>query len=101
VIADADSNVHLEVLKQGVPTIAVANFGIVPAERTDLYGFVANGVIPAPLPSLAALDPDSVMAFFGSGWSERFRRYDAAYLRADDAVTEEVRQALLAATRQA
>lgn len=94
VIADMDSNVHLDVLKIGVPTIAVAHLGIAPPERADLYGFVANGVIPAPLPSLAAFDPQPLMAFFGTDWPERFRRHDASYLRPADEVADEVRQAL-------
>jgi hypothetical protein len=94
VVADADSNVHLEVLKLGVPAIAVANLGVVPPERTDLYGFVANGVIPAPLSSLAAFDSEKLVAFFGAGWPDRFSRYDASYLRAADAVAAEVREAI-------
>jgi hypothetical protein len=96
VVADADSNVHLEVLKLGVPTVALAELGTVPPERSDLYGFVSNRVIPAPFTSLRAIDPERLRVFFGSDWPDRFRRFDAAYLRAPAAVAAEVRESLRA-----
>ena len=43
VVADENSNVHLPVLKLGIPTVAVRNLGVYPDSRSDLYGFVASG----------------------------------------------------------
>ena len=47
---------HLPVLKLGIPTIAVRNLGLYPESRSDLYGFVADGIVFPPLASIRDLD---------------------------------------------
>jgi hypothetical protein len=39
-------------------------------------------------------------AFFDNGWAERFARYDAAYLRSDTVIADEVRRAVHELLRQ-
>jgi hypothetical protein len=95
VIADENSNVHLPVLKLGIPTVAVKHLGIYPESRADQYGFIANRVIPAPLPSVREMQPGPLAAFFSGSWAERFGRYDAAYLRSSGDVARDVRRAIL------
>src|SRR5688572_29110765 len=38
VIAAENSNVHLPLLKLGIPTVAVTGLGLYPRSRSDLYG---------------------------------------------------------------
>jgi hypothetical protein len=80
VIADADSNVHLPVLKLGIPTIAVASFGVLKDGFLDLYGFVGDGIIPPPVRSVGVMRASAAVGFYSDHWAERFRRYDASYL---------------------
>lgn len=96
VIADENSNVHLPVLKLGIPTIAVRNLGPYPASRSDLYGFIANGVVFPPVTSVRDVRAEALRAFFAEGWSRRFERYDVSYLRPSTAIGHEVRQAIVA-----
>ena len=96
VIADENSNVHLPVLKLGIPTVAVRNLGPYPASRSDLYGFVANGIVFPPVTSIRDVEADALRAFFSEGWSRRFERYDVSYLRPHGAIGREVRQAIWA-----
>ena len=82
VVADENSNLHLPVLKLGIPTVAVKNLGLYPASHADLYGFVANGII---FPSVASVrDVRARRAdarSFPDRWAARFEQYDASYLR--------------------
>ncbi len=94
VIADPNSNVHLQVLKLGVPTIAVSSLGVHPEGCSDAYGFLANHVVFAPVRMLDDLKVPDAMEFYGTGWPERFARYDAAYLRDPCAVANEARDAV-------
>ena len=94
VVADENSNVHLPVLKLGIPTVAVRNLGLYPESRSDLYGFVANGVVYPPVKSLRDVDPMAYVAFFSDAWRTRFGRYDVSYLRPLDAIGSEVRHAI-------
>ena len=94
VIADENSNVHLPLLKLGIPTVSIARLGIYPESRSDQYGFVANRVIFPPVASLRDLDPDALVEFLSDGWVRRFARYDASYLRQPDAIAREVAQAI-------
>ena len=94
VIADENSNVHLAVLKLGIPTIAVRNLGPYPKSRSDLHGFVANGIIFPPVASIREVQADALAAFFSGGWPARFGRYDAAYLRPQTMIAGEVRDAI-------
>ena len=94
VIADENSNVHLPVLKLGVPTIAVRHLGLYPDSRSDLYGFAAGGIIFPPVSSIREVQPEALSAFFAEGWPARFRQYDAAYLQPQDGIGTEVRRAI-------
>lgn len=94
VVADENSNVHLPVMRLGIPTIPVRNLGIYPLSHADQYGFVANRVVFPSVASLAEVPPEAVVQFFEAGWAERFARYDASYLHAPDAVSAEVRRAI-------
>jgi len=95
VVADENSNVHLQVLKLGIPTIAIARLGVYPESRGDQYGFVTSGVVPMAA-SLKAVDRSELADFFSGNWAERFARYDASYLRDADVVATEVRDAVWA-----
>ena len=93
VIADENSNVHLPVLKLGIPTVAVTRLGLYPESRSDLYGFAANGVIFPPVSSIRDVQAEALIAFFSEGWPARFQQYDASYLRPQAAISGEVRRA--------
>lgn len=98
VVADENSNVHLPVLKLGIPTVAVQGLGLYPRSRSDLYGFINNGIVLPPVASIRDVDARTLAAFFDGGWSARFTQYDASYLRAADDIGAAVRrevQALL------
>jgi hypothetical protein len=95
VIADENSNVHLPVLKLGIPTIAMKGLGLYPESRADLYGFAAGGVVYPPVRSVRDVQAEALVAFFSEGWPARFRQYDASYLRPCDAIGSEVRGAIL------
>jgi hypothetical protein len=94
VVADENSNVHLPVLKLGIPTVVVKGLGLYPESRSDMYGFAAAGVVFPPVRSLRDLQSVAFKAFFDVAWTERFRQYDASYLRAPADVALEVRTAI-------
>lgn len=94
VIADENSNVHLPVLKLGIPTVVVKGLGLYPESRSDMYGFAAAGVVFPPVRSIGDLRVDEFKAFFDDGWAGRFRQYDASYLRPHAEVQAEVRHAI-------
>lgn len=94
VIADENSNVHLAVLKAGVPTLAIEGIGVHPPDMVDHYGFIRNGIIPPLVPSLDALVPDDVAAFYGQGWKDRFRYYDGGYMQRQEDIDREVGRAI-------
>jgi hypothetical protein len=94
VIADENSNVHLPVLKLGIPTVAVRKLGLYPESRSDMYGFAAAGIVFPPVASIRDLRAEEFKAFFADGWVERFREYDASYLRSQDEIGAEVRRAV-------
>ena len=100
VIADHNSNVHLPVLKLGIPTIAVTGLGVYPPAHVDQYGFIGDGIVYPAVASIRDVQPAAVAAFFGNGWASRFAAYDAAYLRDDDRIGREVRRAVLALTER-
>lgn len=95
VVADENSNVHLQVLKLGTPTVAVSGLGLYPKSHADQYGFAANGIVYPPVQSIKDVEPAGLAAFFSGSWAERFRQYDASYLRAPEEVAAEVRHAIL------
>jgi hypothetical protein len=94
VIADENSNVHLPVLKLGIPTVTVTGLGIYPESRWDQYGFVANGIVFPPVKTVRDLHAESLLAFFSDSWPVRFEQYDASYLRPRDAIGGDVRRAV-------
>jgi hypothetical protein len=94
VIADENSNVHLAVLKAGVPTVPIVGLAVFPEERPDYYGFVAGGIVPPARLSLRDFRPESLVPFFAQGWPEQFRRYDAAYASNPEAGEAAVREAV-------
>jgi hypothetical protein len=94
VIADESSNVHLTVLKTGIPTLAIAGLGIHPPDMADHYGFITHGVIPPLQASVDAIVMSEIAAFYGPAWAERFRYYDAGYMRPPSEIEAEIRQAI-------
>jgi hypothetical protein len=94
VIADENSNVHLPVLKLGIPTVVVKGLGLYPDSRADMYGFAAARVVLPPVRSIKEVRPAQVKAFFDEEWVLRFRQYDASYLRSQAEVQAEIRQAI-------
>jgi hypothetical protein len=94
VVADENSNVHLQVLKLGIPTVVAKGLGLYPESRADMYGFAAAGVVFPPVRSLRDLDLGALKAFFDAAWIERFRQYDASYLRSPAEMGVEVRAAI-------
>jgi len=95
VVAAENSNVHLPVMKLGIPTVVVKGLGLYPDDRADLYGFVANGIVFPPIRALRDLEPAAYHTFFEDGWATRFAQYDASYLRSRSEILGEVRRAVL------
>lgn len=94
VIAAENSGVHLPVLKLGIPTVSVRNLGLYPKSRSDLYGFVADGIIFPPVSSIRDVQANALTAFFSGDWPARFERYDASYVRPQKTIGSEVRRAI-------
>ena len=94
VIAAENSNVHLPLLKLGIPTVAVKGLGLYPRSRSDLYGFIEHGIVFPPVDSIRDLRPDDFAAFFSDCWVTRFKQYDASYLLPPGAIESEVRRAI-------
>jgi hypothetical protein len=94
VIADENSNVHLPVLKLGIPTVAVKHLGMYPESRADQYGFVANQIILPPVTSIRDVRADALVAFYSGSWPARFERYDASYMRPAAEIQIAVRRAI-------
>jgi hypothetical protein len=94
VVAAENSNVHLPLLKLGIPTIAVRGLGLYPRSRSDLYGFIEHGIVFPPVPSIRDVRPDEFAAFFSECWVTRFKGYDASYLLPPGAIESEVRRAI-------
>ena len=95
VIADENSNVHLQVLKLGIPTVAVTGLGLYPRSHADQYRFAENRIVYPPVRSIRDVEPAALDAFFSGSWPTRFQKYDASYLRPPEAVAGEVRAAIL------
>jgi hypothetical protein len=94
VIAADNSNVHLPLLKLGIPSVAVSGLGLYPRSRSDLYGFIEHGIVFPPVESIRALRADEFATFFSDCWVTRFKRYDASYLLPPGAIENEVRRAI-------
>jgi hypothetical protein len=94
VIAADNSNVHLPLLKLGIPTVAVSNLGLYPKSRSDLYGFIEHGIVFPPVHSIRDVRPDALAEFFSDCWVTRFKQYDASYLLPHEAIEDEVRRAI-------
>ena len=100
VVADQNSNVHLPVLKLGIPTIAVTGLGVYPPSHADQYGFVAGSIVFPPVASIRDVQASAVAEFFGRCWASRFAGYDAAYLRDGESIGRDVGQAVRALFEQ-
>lgn len=94
VIAAENSNVHLPLLKLGIPTVAVSGLGLYPKSRSDLYGFIEHGIVFPPVQSIRDVRGDAFAAFFSDCWVTRFKKYDASYLLPHGAVEDDVRRAI-------
>jgi len=94
VIAAENSNVHLPLLKLGIPSVAVSGLGLYPRSRSDLYGFIEHGIVFPPVRSIRELRADAFAAFFSDCWVERFKRYDASYLLPPGTIERDVRSAI-------
>jgi hypothetical protein len=94
VIAADNSNVHLPLLKLGIPTVAISQLGLYPKNRADLYGFIEHGIVYPPLKSIRDIRVDEFAAFFSDCWVTRFKQYDASYLLPPGAIEGEVRRAI-------
>jgi hypothetical protein len=94
VIAAENSNVHLPLLKLGIPTVAVKGLGLYPRSRSDLYGFIEHGVVFPPVDSIRDVRADEVATFFSDCWITRFKEYDASYLLPPGAIENDVRRAI-------
>ncbi len=94
VIAAENSNVHLPLLKLGIPTVAVKGLGLYPRSRSDLYGFIEHGVVFPPVESIRDVRADDFTAFFSDCWVTKFKEYDASYLLPPGAIELEVRRAI-------
>ena len=94
VVAADNSNVHLPLLKLGIPTVAVSGLGIYPKSRSDLYGFIEHGIVFPPVESIRHIRADEYAAFFSDCWATRFKQYDASYLLPAGAVEDEVRRVI-------
>jgi hypothetical protein len=94
VIAAENSNVHLPLLKLGIPTVAVKGLGLYPRSRSDLYGFIEHGVVFPPVESIRDVRADHFAAFFSDCWVTRFKEYDASYLLPPGAIENDVRRAI-------
>jgi hypothetical protein len=96
VVADQNSNVHLPVLKLGIPTIAVKGLGVYPPSHTDQYGFIAASIVFPAVASIRDVEAPALTGFFGQCWASRFAGYDASYLRDAESIGRDVGQAIRA-----
>lgn len=94
VIGDENSNVHLPVLKLGIPTVAVRHLGVYSESRSDQYGFVASGVVYPPVERIRDVDAQSFVTFFADCWASRFAKHDASYFRSQEDVGQQVQAAV-------
>jgi hypothetical protein len=101
VVADENSGVHLPVLRLGIPTIPVKRLGLYPPTHSDLYGFVANRVVYPAVAAIREVQVDELAEFYSGGWTARFQRYDASYLRPSAITAEEVRRVIAGLSRPA
>lgn len=76
IVFSGNSNVHLEVLKLGVPSLYRPRLDTIPE---DYYGFVASEIV-LRADDISALDLSAVESFYSHQWPGRFKRYDAGYL---------------------
>jgi hypothetical protein len=94
VIAAENSNVHLPLLKLGIPTVAVSQLGIYPKSRSDLYGFIEHGIVYPPVSSIRDVRMAAFAEFFSDCWAARFKKYDASYLLPHGTIEDDVRRAI-------
>ncbi len=89
-IISGGSNVHLQILKYGVPSVYVSSLEPLPY---DYKHFVRSGIIPA-VEDIGRLTPDDIRTFYADpAWQDRFRYFDGGYGMPKDATLRTVRQA--------
>jgi hypothetical protein len=93
VVADSNSNVHLQVLRAGIPTVAVDELSVRQGGRRDAYGFISSGIVYSAdtidaFRSMLLVDASS---FYSGDWSQRFRHFDASYLGDERALASTAR----------
>ena len=96
VVADQNSNVHLPVLKLGIPTIAISGLGVYPPSHADQYGFIAASIVFPPVASVRDVEASALIGFFGPCWASRFDSYDASYLRDGESIGRDIGRAVRA-----
>lgn len=78
VVIAGNSGVQIDLLKAGLPVIYCATLDKL---GQDDIGLVRAGIVPVQ--EDRALTAEEIGAFFGPGWVEKFRSYDAFYLMED------------------
>ena len=94
VIADENSNVNLGVLKSGIPILPMKEFSVLPESRADLYGFVANEILPQPTKTVRTVCLDELARFYSNDWAQRFGHYDASYSEPTDLLADQARESI-------
>ena len=85
-VFSGNSNVHLDVLKAGVPTAFMPRLDTTVA---DYYGFVAGRIVPG-FDTEAQINIQAIIDFYSGTWPERFRKFDVAYLEAPEVAAQRV-----------
>lgn len=81
IITDANSNVHLDVLRIGKPTISIQGLRPLRHENNDIYEFVSNGLIFPPAKCIKEIDLKDASIFYSGEWCNNLKYYDANYLK--------------------
>ena len=93
-IAAENSNVHLPLLKLGIPTVAVKGLGLYPRSRSDLYGFIEHGVVFPPVESIRDVRADDVHCVLLGLLGHAVQGIRRSYLLPPGAIENEVRRAI-------
>jgi hypothetical protein len=86
-----NSSAHLEVLSSGKPTIYLPGLDSLP---DDYYNFCSTRVV-FRYSLTNAIRVEAIREFYSNDWPERFRYYDASYLKSRREFDKSVREAVL------
>lgn len=89
-VFSGNSNVHLEVLRAGIPSVFVSTLD---TTQPDYYGFVAAGIVMDWKPD-SELDLHRMVDFFTADWEQKFKRFDASYLEEPNFAQIQIRSAI-------